>query len=159
MVPNWGWDKRGRACGGAAPIAGGCSGNAVCTPSPTMSFSRVCVLAAGDMTCPGGSYWKKHVFHQSATDTRDCSACGCDPPSGVTCNGGSVRIWDTNNCTASTTTAAIDGVCHFANGITTRSIAIDAGAPQGGSCAKKAGAGVPTGQVTPTNPTTLCCNQ
>jgi hypothetical protein len=158
-VPNWSWGKNGRACGGAT-LAMGCMGSAVCAPAPSAPFAAVCIQQTGDVACPGGTYSQKYVFYGGYTDSRDCTTCNCDQPNGVMCTGGTVTIWDASSCQGSYATIAVDGSCHSAGGTTTISVKqATAATASGGSCNKSNGAGQPSGQFTPTTPTTLCCNQ
>ena len=159
-VPALGWSRTGRACQ-TTSTSSGCAGSSVCVPLPPAPFAQtVCILQQGDVACPAGIYGQKLLYYTGATDTRSCSTCGCDPATGVTCSGGQMTLWDASGCSGSKIGLAIDGTCRSANGITTVSAnQTIAPTPSGGSCNASSGSGKPTGSVTPTGPTTVCCAQ
>lgn len=153
-VPGVTWSSVGRGCGGATPTAG-CMNGAQCVPTPTGSFSRVCVTKAGDETCPS-DYPLKNSLYSGVSDSRDCSTCTCGSPTNVTCSGGVAGIYDAPSCSGSSTTVPVDGACHSASGITTISAKFTtAPAPSGGSCAPSGGNA--TGQAAGTGRLTVCC--
>jgi hypothetical protein len=39
----------------------------------------------GDQACPEEWNGERHVLYGNIEDTRACTACGCDPPTGATC--------------------------------------------------------------------------
>jgi hypothetical protein len=87
--PTWG--AAARVCGVQAKGGAGCGADSICWPRPQPAFApQACVFGEGNMTCPASGYVKKRDYFnsQSVSDTRTCSAvgCGCDDPSGVTCN-------------------------------------------------------------------------
>lgn len=80
--PSWGTVAR------ACPVSGGsgCSGGAMCVPSPPAS-NAVCVMQPGAATtCPAGYPDGPSIFYQGVNDTRGCSDCACSAPSGATCS-------------------------------------------------------------------------
>jgi hypothetical protein len=153
-VPPATWNATERACGGAMASGTGCSGSELCVPAPSGSYSRVCIGKAGDNTCPA-EYPLKELLYSGVSDNRDCSACTCGGPSGATCTGGDVRIYDAPGCSGSSITVLADGTCKSAGGITTIAAKVNTAPTVSGTCAKSGG--TPTGAATPTGPTTLCC--
>lgn len=71
----------GRACASAKPLPS-CSG-AGC--SKTNSAFGACILHDGDQVCPDGWAGDRHVLYQHIDDARLCTPCGCDAPSGGSC--------------------------------------------------------------------------
>jgi len=162
-IPNCGWQTVGRGCGYSGPVDhGGCSGGALCVQRPTSPFNaKACVFAAGDLTCPAGSYSVGQTFYAAASDSRGCSACTCGSPTGVTCAlSGNLSTYATfgsptcSNVTA-TATASPNGACTMVEGGAAGVEGYVTASPSGGACAPSSvGA---TGSVTPTGPVTVCC--
>ena len=161
MNPASAWAETARACQPTA-VGGGCSGSQVCVPSPPSAFSsKLCILQAGSVSCPAGSYSQQKVFYATTTDSRSCSpACTCTPPTNLPCTGGMVSVYDTNNggtCGGASTNIPVDGTCHpfaIAGNVYAQATA-PAVPPTGGTCT--ASSPQPMGGVSPAQPTTLCC--
>ncbi len=150
-VPPATWTRTGRACQ-TSDVTTGCAGSSVCVPLPQAPFaSTVCILQAGDVACPPGEYSQKFLYYDGVTDTRDCSTCGCTMG---TCSGGVVTIWDATGCSGSKITINADGQCHNTNGVTTIAAVLSTPATNT-SCSSSGGS--PTGNATPSGPTTICC--
>jgi hypothetical protein len=141
------WSRVARACEIAVPpTQGACGSGAVCVPLPHAPMApRPCVMTSGDVACPAGGYAVRHVYYGSATDSRDCTACACGPsPTSCAgtiseCPGASIPIPAACAKLTDPTGLKLNG-----------SVALDAGAcPSSGS--------QPTGALTPTQPTTVCC--
>lgn len=84
-VPAVSWASIAVACAGAPTTATGCVDGA-CRPRPAAPFEAgVCVRHSGDVACPGAPYLNKHVFYGDVADSRACTPCTCDAPSGGAC--------------------------------------------------------------------------
>ena len=84
VAPSWG--TAAKACGGATTSAGGCGGGETCAPAPGAAFDDTCIVTSGDVACPATGYTERHLFHESFTDSRTCSACSCGAATS-TCGG------------------------------------------------------------------------
>lgn len=154
---TYSWGEEGRACGQVAPIVtGGCPGSQVCAPKAFGAFAKVCVVhQGGDVDCPATSYTDKHLLYAGADDSRACSPCACDSPA---CTG-SVQVFQQSGCTTVTQTVPL-GVSSCA-AIRAASV-VSAGKSEeyvryvpDGHCA--ATGGQATGDVSPSQPVTICC--
>lgn len=71
----------GRACASKDALpscsGGGCGG--------TNSEFSACIMHDGDEVCPEGWNGSRQVLYEFVDDTRECTPCGCDAPSGGTC--------------------------------------------------------------------------
>lgn len=71
----------GRACASQDPLpicsGKGCGG--------TSSQFAACIMHDGDQACPEGWNGDRHVLYEFVDDTRECSPCGCDAPTGGIC--------------------------------------------------------------------------
>jgi hypothetical protein len=165
MNPPNAWAETARACQPKS-VGGGCSGSQICVPSPPSPFSsKLCIMQAGSVSCPAGSYSRQRVFYASTQDTRSCApACACAAPTNATCTGGAASVYTPvaggmSGC-ATATSVPVDGQCHALGGsIFGGTLYAQATAPPsppgGGSCA--ASSPQAAGMVTPSGPTTLCC--
>jgi len=123
-----------------------------CTDAPPGPFEpRLCIHRAGSHTCPAG-YPLAWNFYGSHDDSRGCQAsCTCGP-AGTVCTG--------------TVTAFQGGTCNLNEGYPPQGSCVDFGAFStryaaqlgGGSCTPTSSP-QPTGTVTPSSPTTICCAQ
>jgi hypothetical protein len=144
------WTAAVRLCAPAvAPPACGAGQVAVPAVSPGFQSGNYCVVRLGDWACPAG-YPNARRYHQSATDTRGCSPCGCDPPAGASCPGAATLFGDTG-CGGTRRAASFD-TCEVV-GQSRSGAAVET--PTGGACAPHGG--TPIGGVTPIGPTTICC--
>ena len=152
------WSTLARACGGPVTTAGGCNIGQRCLPkAPPVYSAGICISKPGDNACPAGAFANnKHLFYGSHDDNRDCTACGCDAPTGGTCSV-TITIFQDTNCTVPAGTFAA-GNCTGLNGnlpIYSREVGISG--VVGGKCTASATGGQPTGAAAPTAPTTFCC--
>jgi hypothetical protein len=154
-IPDAGWGASARLCKVREPSSGQCDVGEVCTPPVGLPFeSAYCIAMAGLSPCPSGPYVNRRVYYGAATDTRGCTACSCDPPS-ADCEGGTVSTFDAMGCAAPahhtwSTPQSCTGIGKDTSGKYNGDAVLNSGAcrPRGG---------VPTGELTPTTPTTICC--
>lgn len=66
------WGDEVRVCTGSL----GSCGDGACVP-PSVAGEGVCIVRDGEHTCPLSGYTQSFVFHRSADDTRGCSTCDC----------------------------------------------------------------------------------
>lgn len=151
-----------RVCQGV-PLDQGCAANEICAPIPSQPFlPDICIYQAGEHECPAGAYSERTVHYTGAEDTRDCSpACTCAAPAG-SCTGVTATMYrDSDTCTAGGTCFNPPCLHNKTQGCSqvdisqTRSIRRTAGATYSGSCADQGFD--PVGEVTPTEPVTVCC--
>ena len=152
------WTEATRACGGGAPSQGACETGQLCVPVPSFPFQTpFCIVRAGDVMCPAGKYKTKRTYYSGFIDTRDCpSSCQCGAPSGIDCNAGAQIItYDQANCSNNVLDnfVGLPKACQKPNS-NTKSVRVTA-TPAGGTC--PATVVTPSGDVTPQNPTTVCC--
>lgn len=152
-LPPVTWVNAARVCAGGGEV-GDCTGSEVCLPHPGNGpgIQRPCVYQHLDgLTCPSG-FGDKHVIHSGDSDTRGCSECDCF---GATCGPFALQftIGDATCGGQTATPTAAPNQCV---------VLADIQGGQNGimyhetpSCMFSGGA--PTGGVTATNPTTLCC--
>jgi hypothetical protein len=154
-VPDLGWTASARLCGLNEPSSGECNAGEVCTRAVGLPFESVyCIATAQLASCPPGPYSRRRVYYGGATDTRECSGCSCGAPS-VTCFGGTVSTFNQAGCvTPPHNTWSAPESCMGIGGDKS-GIYNDDAVPHSGPCAPTGGE--PTGKVTPTTPTTICC--
>lgn len=158
--PSWG--EGVKACRSVANLQG-CDSGLTCVPRPPTPYEpRVCIGKVGDQTCPAGAFTLRSEAFGGFDDSRDCSDCTCGASTGGTCKITLSLYDDATNaeCVADATPIATveSGTCANLSGnpaITWRSAEVTT-LPSGGSCAVTGG-GVPSGEVTPSSPTTFCC--
>ena len=154
-VPDAGWGASARLCKVSLPNSGKCDAGEVCAPPVGLPFeSSYCIATTELSPCPPGPYTNRRVYYGAATDTRECTACSCGPPS-MSCDGGTVSTFNEMGCAApSQHTWSAPQSCAGIGGVTSATYDGDA-VPNSGPC--KASGGLPSGGLTPTNPTTICC--
>ena len=153
------WTTSARVCSWGVPIgaSGGCGDAAVqCFLAPTAGFAKVCVYQSGAAASCPAAYPTSNVFYSTESDTRACGGCTCGAPTGGTC-AGSVNLYTGVACgTAAVTypTGAWDSCQTFGGNLFT--LAEGNFTVTAGTCAVTAQP-APTGGVTGTGPTTVCC--
>ena len=155
-TPTAAFAQADRACAPPSVVQSSCAAGEVCVPRPTTSLPNVCILQAGSASCPP-EYPTAHAVFASLSDTRGCSPCTCDAPTGGTCVG-SVSFFASGDFTCATVTRGpvASGTCNaFSNQSSVR-LRVDAYV-DGGSCAASATSGTPTGTVAGAAPKTVCC--
>jgi hypothetical protein len=122
---------------------------------------RLCLATSGDAASCPVQYAHKHVVYGSFTDSRECSACTCYPPSGSQCVS-ELSVYEGATCKGA---AAIQGVT-----VTVKNAPLCIDLPPGialgskvmarpvylpGACEPRGGNS--TGEVAPEGAVTLCC--
>jgi hypothetical protein len=161
-VPAAQWNEVGRVCAPTS-VGGGCSGSQVCVPvSPGNGFiAKACIVQTGAGSCPpGSSYSIQHTYYANMDDTRGCSpACTCADAQNVQCTGGMVDVYTSPICSGvNVTNIPIDGQCHqlmIQGSAYAMATAPSTPVAATGSCT--ASNPQPTGNVTGSMPTTVCC--
>lgn len=139
-------------CGISSPSAGACDAGDACVPvvGPT---EQLCVLLSGDVSCPSG-FTNPRSFYDGMSDSRSCQ-CDCSAPTGSSCDGAFVRLYDDNDCGGGSTEPLWADICWDAGGVNWHdSFELEAGTYQAGSCTP---VDQHTGQVDFSDPVTLCC--
>ena len=76
------WQTAAAGCGGVH--AAGCTNGKKCMPKGMVPFNyTACIGKAGDQTCPA-PFTKKHTYYTDFDDTRGCTKCNCESPTGGT---------------------------------------------------------------------------
>jgi len=153
------WARSAVACGFASAVPATCPAGQACAPASAAAPSaRTCILHAGDVMCPSGAFAGRTVYEGALSDTRSCTSCTCDSPSGR-CTGGTVSLFTDTTCTNLVKDVPSSATCG----------SFSVQAPDGsgkvstppkdfdGGCAADGGAYGDGGAVTASNPTTLCC--
>ena len=127
----------------------------MCAPPTDVGFESdtYCVVRAGMSSCPAGTYTAPHPqYFATASDTRACTACTCDLPTGVSCANVKVSAFVDSTCASAAAPTMGPAGCVVA------ASALSAGVVSGeGACA--AHGGQPTGEFAPTSPSTICCTK
>lgn len=145
-------EPKGTLCTFAAAGAAACENGGKCVPD---TASTVCVVVADGASCPSG-WGAATTIYGMVTDQRTC-ACSCGGATGAACNGGSITLYDGAVCAPGNLLATYDegSGCHNTAGFNNnRSVLIEAGNWQGGSCQATLQTG---GAAQFGGPRTLCC--
>ena len=137
-------------CAGAS-FPPGCDTDEICAPKASAPFESLCIFIAGDAVCPSG-YPDKQIAYETLSDTRGCSPCSCNGPTGVGCETTFLGYSDANCTAGETVLAAGMGECYSA----VSSIYFDPPVVTG-SC--QPGDVNPTGTVELTDQITICCTE
>jgi hypothetical protein len=152
VVPLVGWTAYGRICS-LPPPGGACDASTSCVPAPDAT-GALCVTQVGDVACPLGPYSKKTLVHTAWSDTRSCSACGCQPPSGIACSA-TVQLSNDPACNGAHTDLPADGAtCKNGSFLYGKPVAGNAGLP---AAVCDPSGGEPTGEAKVVESTTVCC--
>jgi hypothetical protein len=143
------WKKEVRACAASTKLhIGGCADGEVCAAKTPFS-GDICIVKAGDLSCPNSTYSKKHVYYKGMNDTRDCSPCDCDhdctynwrqEAAGASCSA-AFSLDQSNSCVT----------------VSPSSSQINVGVQITGTGACDATGGEPTGEAKASGPVTVCC--
>ncbi len=156
-VPAASWATHSVLCGEPLFAEGSCPADEQCVADLTGSKSaRVCIAQEGTHECPSGGFTDRFVRFESFTDTRACSECSCESPTG-TC-GGTVSIWSQLGCSDSPVAFAslheIGAGCE-ASAFGADSAYVSFSGSNDTSCAPSTPSS--TGDAQAGSPTTLCC--
>lgn len=165
-IPTASFSNASRVCGSS--LQGGGCGAGACVPRPQTPFdSKLCVYQLGDVASCPTAFSQRTLYYRGFDDTRACSACTCNAPSGSTCNG-TVRDYTGVGCTTDETIASANSCTPITVDSTTlppdmmnpterdtRTYRYNAGTASGGSC--QASGGAPVGAATVRDPVTVCC--
>jgi hypothetical protein len=144
-APSWGVHLVG--CGPVPPTDCGAD-----TCFDSVPESDLCIYRSGEHECPAGPFSERTVGYASFDDSRACEPCGCGPVDTADCNE-TVRGYAIIDCTVGETLLVPEPGCAPAD-LDFDGAYIESVAPTG-SCTPTGGN--PTGEVTPTQPTTVCC--
>jgi len=153
------WGAFGLGCSDA-PLGGGCGAAGVCQPKSVAPFrAGLCVFKPGEESCPVGPFSQQFVYYEKTDDTRACSACECDAPTGGSCNATIMVYGDiaVNTCNTQIASFTAGSCANLAGNPAVFGRKATITGPTGGSCGVKAGSGQAIGALTPINATTFCC--
>ncbi|HEY3819715.1 MAG TPA: hypothetical protein VGL81_21250 [Polyangiaceae bacterium] len=148
------WGTFAQACSSTVTIAQvDCQAGSVCAPKPAAPYGPLCISQAGDVACPNGGYTTKQTYYGGLEDSRGCSSCTCEPPTGASC-GATIEAFSSTDgtCAGLPTTYAAPFTCDPVDQPTDMRLVTT---PQNGSCL--ASSVTATGSVTAASPTTFCC--
>jgi len=153
-LPPVTWSEQARICSGAV-LGGGCGTGEVCAPRPTDPFEAAhCIVRTGNVNCPTGPYSVKTLVYTGIDDTRDCSSCSCEDPTGMSCSGTS-EIYPQPGCADTPTIQPHNGTTCAMHG-TSRSLIFHVSSGPGvGQCSPLGGNA--TGFAFQTDQVTVCC--
>ena len=151
-LPGLEWRANVRLCGmPSPPPTSGCEAGQLCAPQAGLPFETVyCVARTGQWACPSG-YPALRTYYASYVDSRACSACTCEAPTGIQCSA-MVSTFGDPACNGATMQEAAPAACSGAGlkaAMTMRTTAA------GGACGPSGG--IASGTVAPSTPTTVCC--
>jgi hypothetical protein len=159
QVPSPTWFRLARLCA-SAPMDPGLCPSGTCVSAPTAGFEDdYCITSPGDTPCPATGYTVSHTsddagssYYTGADDSRGCTPCGCETPSGLSCSA-NVSTYADRACGMP---IPYSGCMATDPGPMSAQVAT---AAVGGSCASVPGGGQPTGSLRATGPYTVCCTQ
>jgi hypothetical protein len=154
-LPTIEWQTNVRLCGMPSPApTSGCEAGQICAPSTGLPFeSAYCVARMGTWACPSG-YPAQRTYFASYVDSRACSACACESPTGIQCTA-TVSIFGDPSCNGGMMMQMPQSAPAACSGAGLKAAMTTGTSATGGSCAPSGG--VATGTVAPATPTTVCC--
>jgi hypothetical protein len=161
-LPDAGWSITTQACVSMVALArADCPLGQQCAPKPASPFpdSSLCIAQVGNVPCPNSDYPNRSVSFGGLGDGRHCAACSCGPVTGSTCTGyvdvTPAATGTATPCSGNYTRYLLPQSC--TGGIQQPGDLRATVTPQPGSCAPTTGTPAPLGTVTPSAPTTFCC--
>jgi hypothetical protein len=128
-----------------------CSANEVCVPKPPAPFEgHLCILHSGTVDCPA-PYTGGRVVGTGITDTRGCTPCTCNIPSGP-CTGG-ITYTGPDPCGPANVEAGFQ-TCFFQGDFQGPQWFVTATPPDAGCSVS---GGEPTGGLVAAGTATICC--
>ena len=157
MVPAAG-GTQGELCSVSGPFGAGCGAGDICALAGEAPFNA-CLTQSGASSCPAG-YPVSHAAGSSLTDTRGCGACGCGAPT-VTCTDASWTFYPSVGCQGGGTVAlTCDGKCDASNASPSAVFqSYKYSASPDVVCGVPTQPAAPTGSLTLSDPSTVCCTQ
>lgn len=158
-IPVPSYERQIRMCGTEA-TSRGCEADEVCAPIPSQPLPNVsCIYQEGDHECPEGDYSERSIHYRDHDDDRTCApACTCAAPDG-NCTGASANLYATDTCNLESApgsgTLPSEGCFDAALQPTIRGVRRTGTASFSGDCAEQGYQ--PSGELTPTDPVTVCC--
>jgi hypothetical protein len=132
-------------------VPAACEDDGLCLPAPAAPYGELCVYTEGDVACPAGPYSERSVAYTGIDDTRGCTDCTCDTPTG-TC-GGTVRY--ISGCGGGL--GVLHGQTPPGDCISMNSSPAAVSYTPDPDLSCQASGGVPEGEANPADPITLCC--
>jgi hypothetical protein len=158
LVPGPTWFRLARLCASAPMDTGLCPSGTCVSPRTSGSEDAYCITSPGDIPCPATGYTVVHTsddagrsYYTGAVDSRGCTPCGCEIPSGQSCSA-TVSTYADRACGVPIPYSS----CMADPGPMSAEVAA---AAVGGSCASLTDGGQPTGTLRATGPYTVCCTQ
>lgn len=155
-LQNASFQSQAEACATTyTPTQNACSPGQVRMPPPQAPFgTTLCVVQAGSAACPS-PYTSKSVYYSGLSDTRTCSACTCNSPTGATCTGGDVAIYTASTqCSGASLSIATGDACKGPGAVASLQLT---GSTLQGTASCVAGGGAASGTAAGTGATTICC--
>jgi hypothetical protein len=159
-IPPLTFDKVYVACG--LPAKASCNdarADCIAAPIPEAPFTRFCLHARGDISCPSFDYPVRFVAPDRIDDNRACNFTGCVPtaPTGVTC-GSKFEIVPTAQCPTAPAAPATLSLDSCIEGTNNESFNLRGLGPSGTPACPNL-TGTPTGNAISANPVTFCCTR
>lgn len=148
-LPGTTWTNAARTCAYNGSTSA-CTNGGTCYAWPTSPFGGLCVQQTGDVACPS-AFPNKYTYYSGVTDTRSCSSCTCDSPSGGSC-AGYMEYWSSGSCSGGSDGESPPGTCEPG---AKSSVWAKIGLADAGACVPDGGQ--PQGAAAAANPTTVCC--
>ncbi len=151
-LPALEWQTSVRLCGmPSPPPTSGCEAGQICAPTTGLPFESVyCVARMGAWACPSG-FPAQRTYYASYVDSRTCSACTCESPTGIQCSA-MVSTFGDPSCNGGMMQQSAPAAC---SGAGLKAAMTTGTKATGGSCAPSGG--IASGTVVPSTPTTVCC--
>jgi len=161
-LPTPTWTQAMNACSGAQ-AQGTCSAsNEVCVAKPGAPFAaKYCVARDGDQTCPA-AYPARSVLFAGYQDNRACpSSCSCTASGTPDC-ALQVEVYSKTDCTGTfsrkTVPSSGSQVCAISSSTPAHGFIATRVVTSAGTCSANSTLS-PTGSVSESGPTTLCCTE
>lgn len=156
-TPQPSWSTEIQLCAYSGTSSGaGCGAAQSCVDAPAAPYGPLCIYAQGSNPCPAGPYSVRTGYYQGTSDSRGCTTCGCDGPTGGSCTGGGGVAFYEPSCSNNGQTSIGAGAgCSATNFAGVGSVQGSLPSLAEGACT--ASGGQPTGSVSPSSPITVCC--
>lgn len=160
-LPEVAFEQHFTLCAGAGSDDP-CEDDERCTPIPEApAEAALCIWAPGDLACPSGwGYPDKTLGYEGYDDMRSCTACGCGPGTGE-CTDGSMNVQLLYEAMGTITALNLepDASCvPLGPDFTVLQAAWVGVVPDEDEIGCDPIGGVPSGNVAPADPVTVCCH-